>query len=50
MNHVLALLAVVALCAGWAVFQVWLSRHDPQANRCLRRCGDCNCETHRAAD
>ena len=43
-NYLLALIAVVALCAAWAVFQVWLSRHDPEANQCLRRCGDCNCD------
>jgi hypothetical protein len=43
-NYVIALIAVVALCGAWAVFQIWLSRHDPEANQCLRRCGDCNCD------
>jgi len=44
MTYVIGLLAMVALCGAWAVFQIWLSRHDPEANQCLRRCGDCNCE------
>ncbi len=44
LNSLLVLLAVVLLCAGWAVFQIWLSRHDPDANQCLRNCGDCNCK------
>lgn len=44
MTYLAGLLAMVTLCAAWAVFQIWLSRHDPEANQCLRRCGDCNCE------
>ena len=44
-NYLIPLLAVVLLCAGWAVFQVWLSRHDPEANQRLRKCGDCNCDS-----
>ena len=44
MNYLIALIAVIALCAAWAVFQIWLSRHDPEANQCLRRCGDCGCD------
>lgn len=50
MHYLVALIAVVALCAAWAAFQVWLSRHDPEANRHLRKCGDCRCETRGAAD
>lgn len=49
MNQLLVLLAVVALCAGWAVFQIWLARHDPEANQCLRNCGTCNCDKSRRA-
>jgi hypothetical protein len=45
MNFLLPLLAMIALCAGWAVFQIWLSRHDPDANRCLRNCGSCSCRS-----
>lgn len=44
MTYLAGILAFVLLCAGWAVFQVWLSKHDPEANQCLRRCGDCNCK------
>jgi len=35
------LLSVVALCAFWAIFQVWLSRHDPDAKTASRKCGAC---------
>ena len=44
MSYALPLLAVVLLCAGWAIFQLWLSRHDPDANRRSLKCGDCGCE------
>jgi hypothetical protein len=44
MTYLAGLLAFVALCGGWAVFQVWLSKYDPEANQCLRRCGDCTCK------
>lgn len=49
-NYLIALLAVVALCGAWAVFQVWLSRHDPEANQRLRKCGDCDCDKRDSAD
>lgn len=49
-HYLLGLLAFIALCAGWAVFQVWLAKHDPEANQCLRRCGDCDCEKGDIAD
>jgi len=35
------LLSVIALCAFWAIFQVWLSGHDPDANTTSRKCGAC---------
>jgi hypothetical protein len=44
-HYLVPLFAVVLLCAGWAVFQVWLSRHDPEANQRLRKCGDCDCDS-----
>lgn len=44
MNYLIALLVFVALCAGWAVFQVWLSRHDADAMRRLNKCGNCGCD------
>ena len=45
MNYLLPVLAMIALCAGWAVFQIWLSKHDPDANQCLRNCGSCKCRS-----
>lgn len=44
MTYLVGLLAMTALCAAWGIFQVWLSRHDPEANQCLRNCGSCNCD------
>ena len=44
MNYLIGLLAIVALCAGWAAFQLWLSRHDPEAAGRINRCGNCSCE------
>ena len=35
------LLSVIALCAFWAIFQVWLTRHDPDAETASRKCGAC---------
>ena len=50
MDFLLPLLALIALCAGWAAFQIWLSRHDPDANRCLRNCGSCRCDNAERAE
>ena len=44
MTYLAGILSFVALCAAWGVFQVWLSKHDPEANQRLRKCGDCNCD------
>ena len=44
MHQLLGLLAFIALCAGWAVFQIWLEKYDPEANKCLRNCGSCKCD------
>jgi hypothetical protein len=41
MTNLLALLAVVALCAFWAIFQLWLERHDPDARTRSQKCGGC---------
>jgi len=35
------LLSVIALCAFWAIFQVWLSRHDPDVKTTSPKCGGC---------
>jgi hypothetical protein len=39
--YFLPLLAVIALCAFWAVFQLWLSKHDPDAATKSQKCGAC---------
>ena len=44
MTYLIALFAVIALCAFWALFQLWLSRHDPDAERRSLKCGACGCE------
>ena len=36
------LLSVVALCAFWAIFQVWLFKHDPDAEQRSQKCGGCS--------
>jgi len=40
-SYLLPLLAVILLCAGWASFQIWLSRHDPDAKARSLKCGGC---------
>jgi hypothetical protein len=42
MTYAYSLLAVVLLCAFWALFQQWLARHDPDAASRPRKCGGCN--------
>ena len=44
MNHLLALVILVALCAGWAVFQLWLGRRDAEVAERLNKCGNCSCD------
>ncbi len=41
-SYLLPLLAIVALCAAWAVFQLWLDKHDPDAKRRSLKCGACS--------
>jgi hypothetical protein len=41
-TYLLPLLAIVALCAAWAVFQQWLAAHDPDAKRRSLKCGACS--------
>ena len=49
-TYLLPLLAVVGLCAFWALFQQWLSRVDPDARKRSLKCGGCGrrdeCDTH----
>lgn len=40
-TYVLPLLSVVLLCAFWAIFQLWLLRHDPDAKTAPNKCGAC---------
>ena len=40
-TYLIPLLAVVALCAFWAIFQLWLSKHDPDAETKSSKCGAC---------
>lgn len=43
MTHVLALLGLVLLCAGWMGFQLWLGRQDPDKRAGFRPgCGACS--------
>lgn len=44
MTYLFALLGIVALAAGWGVFQLWLSQHDADAIERLNKCGNCGCE------
>jgi len=43
-DYIFPLLAIVALCALWAVFQLWLWRHDSDAEDRSTKCAGCNCE------
>ena len=40
-TYIFPLLAIIALCAFWAVFQLWLSKHDPDAKTQSAKCGGC---------
>ena len=31
LKHLIAIIALAALCAGWVLFQRWLKRTDPDA-------------------
>ncbi|MBT8109494.1 MAG: hypothetical protein KJO27_02100 [Gammaproteobacteria bacterium] len=42
MTYFLALLALVLLCGLWAIFQLWLARHDPDAKARSLKCGGCS--------
>ena len=40
-SYILSLLAIVLLCAFWALFQQWLSTVDPEAKNRSLKCGGC---------
>ena len=41
MTHLLAILGLAALCAGWVLFQQWLKRMDPEKEDYRPGCGAC---------
>jgi len=43
-QYLVALLTIVVLCAGWAVFQLWLGKHDPELAARANKCGNCSCD------
>lgn len=43
-DYLVPLLSVIGLCALWAVFQLWLAKHDPDAAKRSLKCGNCGCE------
>jgi hypothetical protein len=53
-SYLLPLIAIVLLCAFWALFQQWLSRIDPDAKERSLKCGGCGrrreCDTEGHAD
>lgn len=50
-TYLVPLLAFIALCACWAVFQLWLAKTDPEAAERGNRCSGCNgqCQEKRCA-
>jgi hypothetical protein len=50
LDYLIGLLAIAALCGGWGLFQLWLSRHDAEAAGRINRCGNCSCETRCEAE
>ena len=50
-TYLVPLLAFVALCASWALFQLWLAKTDPEAAERGNRCSGCNgqCQKERCA-
>ena len=40
-TYLLPLLAVVLLCACWALFQQWLAKVDPGVKEGSLKCGGC---------
>jgi len=41
-TYIFAVLGLSALCVFWAVFQLWLDKHDPDAGKRPVGCGGCN--------
>jgi hypothetical protein len=43
-SYLVPLLAVIGLCVFWAVFQVWLTKQDPELGKRSLKCGNCGCD------
>ena len=41
-TYIISLLGLVALCVFWAVFQLWMDKHDPDAHKPSAKCGGCD--------
>ena len=41
LTHLFAILGLVALCAGWVLFQEWMKRIDPEKREYRPGCGAC---------
>jgi hypothetical protein len=50
LDHLFGILGLVALCAGWVLFQEWLKRVDPEKGNFkagCAGCGSCSCESEK---
>jgi hypothetical protein len=43
-TYLYVLLAFIVLCAFWAGFQIWLTKHDPELGKRALKCGNCGCD------
>lgn len=41
LEYLFGILGLVALCAGWVLFQEWLKRVDPEKGGFKAGCGGC---------
>ena len=39
--YLIPLVSLIVLCALWAIFQLWLQRHDPDSDKRSLKCGAC---------
>ena len=46
-TYIFALIGLIALCAFWAAFQLWLGKHDRDLAEQSNKCGGCNGECQR---
>jgi len=42
LTHLFAIIGLMALCAFWVLFQLWLKRVDPDQRDSNERCMGCN--------